>query len=305
MPGHGRRHVSEHRPGGPGPVRELPVLAPVRGELLAEPAQLDEQVAMQGAHRRDDEPVGALVRVQQIPAAGVPVSEPFRLGQLGPAPGPPPASQRPTWSAPQPVKSACRRRPTASTSGASPGSRASRSTYAGSGTVSPSRNTSTSPVAADAPRLRAAAARNPRSGCRTSWTGSGPAAPGRAAYASRRRPPRPRAGTPGWVWAASPVSTRSSWCWASKYGHHHADRRRLAGGQVGQQVPAVVRHGPPARADGDRRGRPAAGEVPPVGRGRLGQIRPEPGARPAPRSTPDRPGRCSIAARNAPGSSAS
>ena len=97
-------------------------------------------------------------------------------------------------------------RNTATTSGASPGIRVSPRTKPGSGTVSASRKTNTSPVACAAPRLRTAARRNPSSACRTSRTPAGTrggvAEPSSATITSRR--------SRGWSWPARAARHRAS-----------------------------------------------------------------------------------------------
>ena len=68
---------------------------------------------------------------------------------------------------------ACLRLPTVTVRASIPATAAA--TYPGAGTVSQSRKHRTSPVPAEAPRLRAAAARKPRSSCSTTVT-AGPSA---------------------------------------------------------------------------------------------------------------------------------
>ena len=82
VPGDGVRAVRDQPTRGPGPVRELPVLAAVGAEALVEAADLVVPPAAAREDGADDEPVAGRVGVQQVAAGGVRVAEPGGLGQL-------------------------------------------------------------------------------------------------------------------------------------------------------------------------------------------------------------------------------
>ena len=272
VPGDGVRAVGQQPARRPGPVGELPVLTAVGAERLVEAADLVVPPAAAGDDRADEEAVPGRVGVQEVAGLGVRRAQPLRLGQL----------RRPV-----PARSAWRRRPTTSASGSASGSATMRSTKAGSGVVSASSSTRTSPVLAATPRLRTAATRKPvvvlahhPDAVRDDRRPAGPVVGdhhlvGRAGLAAQRR--------------EGPVELRL----LLVVGHHDGDRapRRTCRGEVPavaghagaeRAAPSSAHRGPPRAVGGGGVLEPRT-EVGPgldPGRRRVGAARPR-GAEPA------------------------